>query len=457
MEILIVLGILIILIVIKNNKSSDDMPGIAKAYEDLQSLPTMEKNIAETYIDDLIEIVHSNIKYLPQEVLKIEYTKKAINAFLWYYVTENFFKKNNMKLGFIILTIVIDKLDKEGIIKHKDFDARIYKDERFILMLQMMPIFSGQPANRNTLILVFIEKYMESLTGQKVRYMNENTKEKEKRKTAGVNGIDTTNDSKLDMLDRPDKTEDYWEARNMTGSFLEERLKKHKGFSWIRVEPMFPKFDDMSFAYKNKIFSVLIDVGYSKNENLTTQEKDRFIKECTTHNLIPCIFPIKNKKTLLSLPDDEWNLYDIRTNELVNPLVVATDEKVMMSDYEFNNMAVSIVKDYIRKEKMKFESYCDIIGIYPQIWFKDEDDEMSWIYVIYSTNGKFSNVSKELDKLITGMPQFNGYIAQVGLACAEKDGPYRGAGFYIKFNGIEKIYSAHRDTGHGYGIEIKIK
>lgn len=27
------------------------------------------------------------------------------------------------------------------------------------------------------------------------------------------------------MLDRPDKTEDYWEARNMTGSFLEERLK----------------------------------------------------------------------------------------------------------------------------------------------------------------------------------------------------------------------------------------
>lgn len=136
MEILIVLGILIILIVIKNNKSSDDMPGIAKAYEDLQSLPTMEKNIAETYIDDLIEIVHSNIKYLPQEVLKIEYTKKAINAFLWYYVTENFFKKNNMKLGFIILTIVIDKLDKEGIIKHKDFDARIYKDERFILMLQ---------------------------------------------------------------------------------------------------------------------------------------------------------------------------------------------------------------------------------------------------------------------------------------------------------------------------------
>ena len=107
--------------------------------------------------------------------------------------------------------LITAKLDKEGIIKHKDFDARIYKDERFILMLQMMPIFSGQPANRNTLILVFIEKYMESLTGQKVRYMNENTKEKEKRKTAGVNGIDTTNDSKLDMLDRPDKTEDYWE------------------------------------------------------------------------------------------------------------------------------------------------------------------------------------------------------------------------------------------------------
>ena len=95
--------------------------------------------------------------------------------------------------GFLLLALLPKLLrNQRRIIKHKDFDARIYKDERFILMLQMMPIFSGQPANRNTLILVFIEKYMESLTGQKVRYMNENTKEKEKRKTAGVNGIDTT-------------------------------------------------------------------------------------------------------------------------------------------------------------------------------------------------------------------------------------------------------------------------
>ena len=65
--------------------------------------------------------------------------------------------------------------------------------------------------------------------------------------------------------------------------------------------------------------------------------------------------------------------------------------------------------------------------------------------------------TKEQEQLIKGMPQFNGYVAQVGLACAEKEGPYRGAGFYVKFNGIKKIYDAHRDTGHGYGIKVKVQ
>ena len=105
---------------------------------------------------------------------------------------------------------------------------------------------------------------------------------------------------------------------------------------------------------------------------------------------------------------------------------------------------------------MKLESYCDIIGIFPQIWFKDKNGEMSWVYVNYSINDRFEEVNQEINKLIKGMPQFNGYVAQISLLSDKQGRPYRGDGFYIKFKGLEKVYSAYRDTGHGYGIEVKI-
>lgn len=505
MEGWIIVGIVLLVIFCSNGKgTSDKFPGIEKAYNTLQKLPVDEKKVMEKHINDLIFIVKNNIQSLPEDVLNLEYTKKTINAFVWYYAMCVFFKKFKQEQCYMLLTIVLDKLDKDKIIKFKDFDTRIFKDNRFSDMPIMIEFYSKFHSHNNTIILVFIEKYMESVTGKKVRYMNQKPQEqqkqdkerknnetdedfkkivddfversrpairqwvehlgeeiketeKEKRKVASVNGIELSQDNDLNILDRPDKTQEYWKAREQVGSFLEERFKKYDGFRWIRVEPMSPKFDDMSFAYKNKIFSVLIYIKYSDDDMLSKRERDRFVKECSSNNLIPCIFPINDKQSLSLLSDEHWNLYDIRTNEIIDPLTVATDEKTMMSEYEFNNMAVDIVKNYIRKEKMKFESYCDIVGIFPQIWFEDKNNEMSWVYVNYSTTGKFSDINHELNKLIKGMPQFNGYMAQVGLICAEKGGPYRGAGFYVKFNGIEKIYAARRDTGHGYGINVKIQ
>lgn len=439
----------------KTNKSSS--LGREKARNSFQQLPENEKNAIEKCIKDVLFIVKNNIKFLPKDVIELEYTKKTINAFVWYYNMTFFVNKFSQEKGFMLLTLIMDELEKEGILKFEDFDIRIFRDERFKTMPTMIGLFGGASLNDNTLILVFVEQYMESLTGKKVRYMNQNANNAEKRKVASINGIELSQENDMNILDRPDKTQEYWMAREQVGCFLQERFKKYDGFKWIRVEPMSPKFDDMSFAYKNKIFSVLIDIKYSDDDLLSKQERDRFVKECTSNNLVPCIFPINDKQSISLLSNEHWNLYDIRTNEIINPLTVATDEKIMMSEYEFNNMAVDIVKNYIRKDKMKLESYCDILGIFPQIWFNDKNNEMSWVYVNYSTTGKFRDINPELNKLIKGMPQFNGYMAQVGLICAETGGPYRGAGFYIKFNGIEKIYAAHRDAGHGYGVNVKLQ
>ena len=452
--VIIIIVLAIVFFFFSENNSSDKTPGITKAYNTLNKLPTNKKIVIEKSINDLVYIVKNNVKYLPSDVLSLEYSKNTINAFIWYYVMTLYIKRFEQEQCFMILAIVLDKLDKEKIISNLDFNARIFNDDRFKAMRTFIDVSNILPLKDNTIILVYIEQYMERITGKKVRYMNQNLNNTEERKVTTINGIEVSKENDLNILDRPDNTQEYWKAREEVGVFLQNRFKQHNGFKWIRTEPMSPKFDDMSFAFKNKIFSVLIDIKYSDKDRLSKIEKERFINECKSNNLIPCIFPINDKKSLSLLSDEHWNLYDIRTNELVNPLTVATDEKIMMSNYEFNNMAVDIVKNYIRKENMNIESYCDIIGIFPQIWFKDKNNEMSWIYVTYSITGKFDDINIEVNKLIKGMPKYNGYIAQVGLTSVENEGPYRGAGFYVKFNGIEKVYSAHRNTEHGYGIEV---
>lgn len=494
----IIISIIFVLIAIFTNEDSsvNKFPGIKKAYSEFEKLSIHEKNVMEKHINDLVYIVKNNIRYLPLDVFNLEYTSKTINAFVWHYTMSVFLKKFTQEQCFILLTIVLDKLDKESIIKFENFNTRIFRDG-FDEMPALIGYFNGFPIENNTIILVYVEKYMERTTGKKVRYMKQkkekiykNTEDdkklqevlasmidfskpglkkwvknlaeeiveakEDKRKASSINGVKLSQENNLNILERPDKTQEYWKVREQVAVFLQNRFKKYSGFKWIRIEAMSPKFDDMSFGYKNKIFSVLIDIKYNNSDKLIIQEKDRFVRECLSNNLIPCIFPVYDRENLSLLSEDHWNLYDIRTNEIINPLIIATDEKVVMSEYELNNIAVDFVKNYIRKENMKLESYCDIIGIFPQIWFKDKNGEMSWVYVNYSINDRFEEVNQEINKLIKGMPQFNGYVAQISLLSDKQGRPYRGDGFYIKFKGLEKVYSAYRDTGHGYGIEVKI-
>lgn len=182
MEGWIIVGIVLLVIFCSKGKgTSDKFPGIEKAYNTLQKLPVDEKKVMEKHINDLIFIVKNNIQSLPEDVLNLEYTKKTINAFVWYYAMCVFFKKFKQEQCYMLLTIVLDKLDKDKIIKFKDFDTRIFKDNRFSDMPIMIEFYSKFHSHNNTIILVFIEKYMESVTGKKVRYMNQKPQEQQKQ------------------------------------------------------------------------------------------------------------------------------------------------------------------------------------------------------------------------------------------------------------------------------------
>jgi hypothetical protein len=138
------------------------------------------------------------------------------------------------------------------------------------------------------------------------------------------------------------------------------------------------------------------------------------------------------------------------------------DIKVEMSGWELHNFSIQIVRDHVEKKlNGSILSYCDVNGIDPQIWFQDGQGNRSWIIVRH-----FSKIVGEESTNFIGIvknnPQlapFDGFFAGVSVASSEPfihdldakavplskrfDGSapvYRGDGFYVKFEGIERIH-----------------
>jgi hypothetical protein len=82
------------------------------------------------------------------------------------------------------------------------------------------------------------------------------------------------------LMDRPEPSELFLEARQMAGGQLQEQFRQlansphHKGFTWIKAELTYPAFDHLTFGYKHSIFSVLIELLDESGSSLT-EPQDR--------------------------------------------------------------------------------------------------------------------------------------------------------------------------------------
>lgn len=273
------------------------------------------------------------------------------------------------------------------------------------------------------------------------------------------------------LIDRPEPSEIFLRARHMAGVQLQEQFSvnndkivnsSYDGFKWIKAELTYPSFDNLTFAYKNSIFSVVIELIDEKGSSMTRQQKERLLNACEENNLIPCNFKLgfKEKKDVLlgrlMVNEDQldyeltpleegWNLYDVRTNQKINPLNIASNEKTRMSKWELSNFAIQIVRNDLEKEGDEVLSFCDLPEVNPQIWFKNKKGETGWVIV------KHIKENNELDcrewvGLEDRSPQlkpYDGYFASVqfySTSTNSTENLFRGDGMSINYKGLERIY-----------------
>ena len=243
-------------------------------------------------------------------------------------------------------------------------------------------------------------------------------------------------------------------------------------FRWLVTQPQM-LFAHIVFAYRNQVFAVYVNVVNDGVPSFSQAHRDRLLEASEKYNLVPCEFRVMAGKSGVNqlgicgselIPDSA--LRDVRTGEAISPERLATDKDIPMSAWERRTFAIDVIGREIRKNRgFEIGSTCSVIGIDPQIWFKDDKGCMCWC-IVRDWIGKGDSECKKTDfyHFIDAhdyLRPYDGYFGGVSIASAEPvvyypDGSvvplskrftsecplYRGHGMYVNSLGIERIYVA---------------
>jgi hypothetical protein len=269
------------------------------------------------------------------------------------------------------------------------------------------------------------------------------------------------------QIDPNKPSEKFLDARNIAGVSLQNQFKAEGGkiaepldYRWIKADLTWPSFDNLTFAYGNQVFSVLVNITDEKGSSLTQMEISRCVEACKANDLVPCVFDIDSKSLRPKMLG--WNLRHLCTGESLIPSNIITRGKILMSEWELRNFSIQIVRNHLSEDNGKsILSYCDVLGIDPQIWFENGSGERNWIIVRHYPviKGDEKNEWVGFERSNPQLQEYDGYLAVVSMASSEPvlydlDGNliplserfngkaplYRGDGFYIKFDGLQRIF-----------------
>ena len=268
-------------------------------------------------------------------------------------------------------------------------------------------------------------------------------------------------------IDRTEPSPKFLQARNVAGCALQEQFKKlsdkveaPKDFRWVKTELTWPSFDHLTFAYGNRVFSVLVDAVEGGRSGISRQAMDRFLGASREHNLVPCVFPVKTET--MTPASAGWNLFDAVELTPLDPGAFDMTGKIVMSEWELRNFAIQIVRNSITQDgTSEILSFTDALGVDPQVWFQDGSGNRAWVIVRHcpQITGDEWKQYVGLEKSNPQLAPYDGHFAAVSLASSEpflhdlegniiplserftgNEPLYRGDGFHIKFNGLKRIY-----------------
>ena len=217
--------------------------------------------------------------------------------------------------------------------------------------------------------------------------------------------------------------------------------------SWLRAYPHPPILEHLSFRLGNQLFFVRVEdaekhvVGPGSLRGLML-----IADECKGH---ACILPMKKRIGGAWQADHGgWGLVDATTGASVDPVMLITDQKIEITEWELQDFAVQVVRDQIKKEGYQLMSWQGNPVIDPAIWFMGKSKKPEWV-VVRAVRYPKSEATRPANwgAIATDCAHMSsvGHFASVAVVSAEQDFDtndakplplWRGYGNFVRYEGL---------------------
>lgn len=164
-----------------------------------------------------------------------------------------------------------------------------------------------------------------------------------------------------------------WQA---AGLHLQEQGQG--SLKWLRAHLNPPFLEHLSFRIGNQLFFVRIEDTHEQVVGPASLEGLLAIADgCQGH---ACVMPMMKQADEWRCAVSGWGLLDARTEKIINPVALVTNEKIEMTDWELQDFAVQVVRDDLEKSGKKLMSWQGNPAVDPSIWFIG-DNGPEWVVV----------------------------------------------------------------------------
>jgi hypothetical protein len=249
-------------------------------------------------------------------------------------------------------------------------------------------------------------------------------------------------------IEMQEMSQDFLECWNSAGMHLNDQVQGGIQ-TWLRAHPYPPFLEHISFRLGNQLFFIRIEDVDEKVQGPGTLRGLLTIAEGNKGHA--CLLPMKKKLFGGAwVPDRQgWGLVDAKTMKSIDPTTLVTDQKIEMTPWELQDMAVQVVRDYLEKEGCRIMSWQANPEVDPAIWFVGDSKGPEWVVVRvikFPDNhafrpGNWQAIARQCSRISQV-----GHFASVALVSTgqpfrsheEQAAPlWRGHGLHVRFAGLE--------------------
>lgn len=217
--------------------------------------------------------------------------------------------------------------------------------------------------------------------------------------------------------------------------------------SWLKATLDPPFLEHLSFRLGNQLFFIRLEDADQRLEVPGTRQGLMAIaRGCKG---VACLMPMHRKGNSWQPSLPSWGLIDVETRKPVDPVALVTEEKIEMTPWELHDMAVQVVRDYLKKEGFQLMSAQGNPAVDPSIWFVGKSEKPEWVVV---RSAKFPVNSAERPRNWAAIAEncarmsANGHFASVVVVSVDQpfqssvEAPlplWRGYGMHVRFIGLE--------------------